>query len=406
MGSQQSNIRILAQDSEFDDIFAKHCLKEYTFIHYLIGDKKKFEGDALNAKQSLLKYMNMTPIDKLPTLFTDGNGKCSVDDLKDFTEIVKEDLKSIVSTDGFTIQLVLTGQCAPLLNIIGNLLRDGYVTPAKLEIFVVNGKHNGQGLFKELIYLQKVTHSMATSLVIHEFNAFSSMGPKARDWIGEQKFVDCGTSADFNKKIFELANADNPLAKGIIDYGIKFNNSLITKSVGKFNEVIKMFDELKIEHDLTTIAFDVDSYIKNLFNTDNTVLNTDVCQRLSNDFQKVVNITDIELEKLNDSKEDKVIKGKLYRIRGWFAVKASITKSNLVQFPFHDMAAVLMYKMNTSLIEFVSYGVGMGEFFDITRKEPTEPYVEVIHYVAQEPEKTRQTIEDMIMNIITEKKIK
>jgi hypothetical protein len=404
MGSQQSNIRIFAQDSEFDDIFAKYCLKEYTFIHYLVGDKKKFEGDALNAKQSLLKYMDMTPIDKLPTLFTDGNGNCSVDDINNFTEIVKEDLKSIVSTDGFTIQLVLTGQCAPLLNIIGNLLRDEYVTPAKLEIFVVNGKHNGQGLFKELLYLQQVTHSMATTLVIHEFNAFSSMGSKARDWIGEKKFVDCGTSVDFNKKIFDLANADNSFAKGIINYGIKFNNSLITKSVGKFNEAIKTFDELKIDHDLTIIAFDVDSYIKNLFNEDNTILNTDVCQRLSNDFQKVVNICDIELKKLNDGKDDKAIKVKLYHIRGWFAVKASITKSNLVQFPFHDMAAVLMYRMDTSLIEFVSYGVGVGEFFDIIRESPTEQSVEVIHYVAQDPEKTRQIIEDIIINIITEKK--
>ena len=404
MGSQQSNIRIFGQDSEFDDIFANYCLKEYPFIHYLIGTNEKSKGYILNAKQSLLNYMDMTPIDKIPTLITDGNGNCSVDDLKKFTEIVKDDLKSILHTCGFTIQLVLTGQCAPLLNIIGNLLRDGYVTISKLEIFVVNSNYNSQGLFKEMLYLQQVTHTMATSFVIHEFNESSSMGPKASAWIGEQKFVECETSLDFSNKIFELASDDNLLAKCVIDYGIKFNNSLITTSVGKFNDAIKVFDELKIEHDLTITVFDVDSYIKNLFNEDNTVLNTDVCQRLSIDFQKVVDITDIKLNKLSDSKEDNDIKEKLYIIREWFVVKAGITKFNLVQFTLHNMAAVLMYNMDKSLIEFVSYGVGIGELFDITREQPTNPFVEVIHYVAQEPEKTRQLIEDMITDIIIKKK--
>ena len=67
------------------------------------------------------------------------------------------------------------------------------------------------------------------------------------------------------------------------------------------------------------------------------------------------------------------------------------------------MEAVLMYNMDKSLIEFVSYGVGIGELFDITREQPTNPFVEVIHYVAQEPEKTRQLIEDMITDIIIKK---
>lgn len=414
MGSQQSTtISILAQDAEFDDIFAKHSLKEHPFIHYLIGDKEKFEGDALQAKQSLLKFMNMPPIDETPTLFTNGNGCSTSDDIKTFTEIVKEDLKPIVNTEGFTIQLVLTGQCAPLVNIIGNLIRDEYVTPVKVEIFVVNGKHNGQGLFKELLYLENVTHNRTITLVIHEFNAFGSMGTNAKKWVGDQKFIECCTSDDFNKKVFELAESGNEFANGVIQYAIKFNKSLIVETVKKINDAIKTFNELNVDHDLVSVAFDVDSYINDLFQKqipdvsddykeETYKLNIELCQRLSSDLYKIVKVTEDELEKKRKETETErnERKSKLYCIQGWFKVKANITRCNLVSFPLHDLSVVLMYDLHPSLSEFVSYGVEMGEFFDIIREDPECPNVEVIHYVSYNPEATRKVIEDMIINMI------
>lgn len=400
MGSQQSTVSILTQDSEFDDIFARHAMKEQSVIHYLVGDKEKFEGDALKAKQSLLKYMNMPPIEETSTLLTNGDGVSKTEDIEKFTKIVKNDLKCIVDTEGFTVQLLLTGQCAPLIKIICNLLREKYISPAKVEIFLVNGKHNGQGLLKELIELKRITYDNAAELVIREFNAFSSMGPNAKLWISGQTPVDCGTSKEFGEKIFELAKGENEFAKGIIDYGMKFNASLVAKSGKKISEAVKSLDELNIEHKLGKLSNEVNSYVDKLF--ENSVLNIELCQRLSGDFQKLVDVVDEELKKINDNegKDVKDRKGKLFRIRGWFSVKAGITKANLVQFPFHDMSLPLMYTGDNTLVPFVSYGTSMGEFLNIVKDKPITPYVELLHYVSKSPEQTRSVIETMILAMI------
>jgi hypothetical protein len=424
MGTQQStSIRILAQDAKFGDIFTRLGLAEYSCINYLIGPNEIFEGNTLLAKQALLNAMNIPLIKDTPTLFTNGNGKSELKDIKKFTEIVKEDLKPIVDTDGYTIQLVLTGQCAPLVNIISNLLRDSYVTPAKVEIFVINNEYNGQGLFTELLYLDQVTHNMATTLVIHEFGEYDSMGKGMVKWIDGQIPSKCETSDNFNQQIFELAEKDNVIANGIIQYAIKMNQS-ITAIVSKINETIKCFDELNIDHNLVPLVLNVDSYIKNLFGeivettlspgadtllptTYTSTINIDVCQRLSVDLQKIAKLAENELANLADDKTTSKIqhdehykKVKLNQIQQWYQTKTDLTRCNFLNFQFHELAAVLMYTLHPSLVEYVLFGVETDGCFDIVKETPDGPNVKVVHYVASEPKELRIFMEDMLIEMI------
>jgi hypothetical protein len=397
MGVQQSiNIKFLVQDAEFDDIFVNHLLnKNDEFIHYLVGDKAKFTGDARDAKDSLLECFNMKPIAETPTLFTDGGGVSTKTDMEKFATTLKYDLLPVADTEGFTVTLILTSQCAPFIKVFTSLLRDDYINPSNVEIYLVNGQHNGQGIFNELLTLKQVTVDMSTDLVIHEFNAFSSMGSKSSKWIGDQKFVDCGTSDEFNKSVIKMSKNHDDLATGLVHYASLFNKSLINKPVDKIKEVIHVLNKLCIDHDLLCICLKVESYINTLFNS--SVLNTNVCQILSKDLYKVVSAIDYALSVNCDND----VRGQLFKFRGWFKVKASITECNLLCFPFHDMAVLSMYYNNTLFTPFKSYGIEMGQFFDI-RREPVEdvPFVEVLHYVAKNPDEVRKHIESAILGVI------
>lgn len=399
MGAQQSiNIKFLVQDAEFDDIFVNHLLnKTDKFIHYLVGDKAKFTGDARDAKDSFLECFNMKPIAQTPTLFTDGCGVSKKTDMEKFATIVKNDLITVVGTEGFTITLILTSQCAPFIKVFTSLLRDEYINPSNVEIYLVNGQHNGQGIFNELLTLKQVTVDMSTDLVIHEFNAFSSMGPKSTEWVGEQKFVNCGTSDEFNKSVTKMSKNNNDLASGLVHYASLFNKSLINKPVDKIKELIHVFNELCIDYDLYSVCYEVESYINTLFNS--SVLNTNVCQRLSKDLNSVVGAIDYALWVNCDNAND--ARCQLFKFRSWFKVRASITSCNLLCFPFHDMAVMSMYYKNTLFTPFKSYGVEMGKFFDI-RREPDKdvPFVEVLHYVAKNPDEVRKHIESSILEVI------
>ena len=90
MGVRQSKvIKFLVQDAEFDDIFAKYIFNQLNndFIHYLVGDKKKFVGDARLAKEMLLEHLDMKSISDTPTLYTYGNGIIKDSDFEMFTDI-------------------------------------------------------------------------------------------------------------------------------------------------------------------------------------------------------------------------------------------------------------------------------------------------------------------------------
>ena len=337
---------------------------------------------------------------KTPTLFTDGGGVSTKTDMEKFATIVKNDLIPVVDTEGFTITLILTGQCAPFVKVFTSLLRDEYINPSNVEIYLVNGQHNGQGIFNELLTLKQVTVDMSTDLVIHEFNAFSSMGPKSAEWVGDQKFVDCGTSDEFNKSVIKMSKNHNDLATGLVHYASLFNKSLINKPVDKIKEVIHVLNKLCIDHDLLGVCFEVESYINTLFNSSG--LNTNVCQLLSKDLYKVVSVIDYALSVNCDND----VRGQLFKFRGWFKVKASITACNLLCFPFHDMAVLSMYYKNTLFTPFKSYGVEMGKFFDIRREPVVDvPFVEVLHYVAKNPDEVRKHIESAILEVILNEEV-
>jgi hypothetical protein len=398
MGAHQSiNIKFLVQDAEFDDIFVNHLLnKTDKFIHYLVGDKAKFTGDVRDAKDSLLECFNMKPIAKTPTLFTDGNGVSTKTDMEKFSTIVKNDLISVVDMEGFTITLILTGQCAPFVKVFTTMLCDEYINPSNVEIYLVNGQHNGQGIFNELLTLKQVTDDMSTNLVIHEFNAFSSMGPKPNEWAGEQKFVDWCTSDEFNKSVIKMSKNHNDLARGLVHYASLFNKSLLNKPVDKIKELIHVFNELWIDYDLSGVCAEVESYINTLFDSCD-VLNTNVCQILSKDLNRVIGAINYALSVSCDND----IRCHLFKFRSWFKVKAYITECNLLCFPLHDMAGLFMYYKNTIFTPFKSYGVEMGRFFDI-HKEPVKdvPFVEVLHYVAKNPDEVRKHIESAILEVL------
>lgn len=400
MGVRQSKvIKFLVQDAEFDDIFANYLFNKVNngdFIYYLVGDINKFSGDARLAKETLLEKLNMKSISNTPTLYTDGNGNAKDSDIKQFTNIVEKDLTPIVNTEGFNVEIILTGQCAPFIKIFTNLLENDYINPSDINIYLINGLHNGKGLFNELVSLNKVSSEMSIDLNIHEFNSFSSMGLGSSKWTGRQEIANCGTTNNFNSIIKDLANDGNCLAQTLINYAVLFNKSLINNTVEQIKHVIHLLNELCFDHDIKIISNNVESYINQLFN-ENGDLNIEICQKLSNDLRHVVS----EIDNTLSITDDIDIKDRLYKSRGWFKVKADITSNNLLCFPLHDIVIILLYNNNPILKPYNAYGVSMGEFLDI-RTSPIndKSYIELLHYVADDPNDVRNHIETMILDTI------
>ena len=427
MGAQPSTcISILAQDYEFDDIFTKHAMKDYSCIHYVISDKAKFKGEMFEAKKKLLNTMDMESFDKIPTLFTNGNGFCNSSDIEIFTEIVKKDLKSIVGTVGFTIQLLLTGQCAPLITIINKLLIDEYVSPAKIEIFVINNKHNGYELFNELIKLNKISYELAITITIKEFSAFNSMGSNAEQWVGKQNFIDCGTSEKFSNDIFELANNNNKYAKGLIQYALLSNKHILLDITTKINQLIDILDDLFIDnYPIDDYKIKINKYINNIIYENNnkvTYLKSDTStnysiniklnQTLYDDMIKIINI--IKTLVLSDIANNRRLhynfcnipndsSTKLKAVLKWLENKSFIIKYNFICFPLHDLALPLIYESNPSLTDFKSFGIKSAGYFDIVDALPPKfnsSYLNITHYASTNPEKTRHIMEKIIKKII------
>ena len=430
MGNQQSNnINILVQDDEFDDMFTKYYLSKTSpgikWLEYIVGGSEKFEGMALSAKISLADSMGYDR-SLIPRLTTNGNGKIKSndDDFETFINTVRKDLKPYSTTDGFNIQIILTGQCAPFVEIMSKFLiatdeKEAYLSPTNIEIVVVNGKHNGKGLFKSLYELTNICDVHNIELVIHEFNAFSSMGEGATHWVDfgdERKFIECGTSDTFNKRIYEEALNRNKFAIGIVQYGVKFNSSLVGKSVEHIDNAVKTLTKINPKesniYGLQYLHENVVSYISNLI-TNGEFLRLDIklCQRLSDDLSKVLNCTNSVLNIVDDDlKSTKITnvqannyKKKLYRIRGWFKSKVAITKSNMIHFPFHDLSAFLITSRSDTLQPVDAWAVKYGEFMNIVKDKPMVDSFQVIHYVAHNPELTRSVIEELLVNAITSK---
>lgn len=429
MGNYQTKvINILVQDDEFDDIFTKYLLsKTYTNIkwyEYVVGGASKFKGDALSAKDILLKYMSYNRAN-VPHLLTNGNGKVDHNsaEYNIFKDAIKTDLNEFHDTDGFNIQMVLTGQSAPFINIMSEFLSskngaDRFLTPANIEIILVNGKHNGKNLYTALNKMNKICNSYNITLVIREFNSFSSMGDGIKQWVDpkESEFVNCGTADEFSGRLYNLVKNKNKLAECIIQYGLKFNSSIISKTVPRITEAIDIMNGINLNEckswNIQTLDGDVNMYINNLITTnDNNIstLNVDLCQKLSLDLYKVLNCANAQLKRIDED----VISGavtqelatrfqkKLYSIRGYFRVKVEIAKYNLLHFPLHDIAAFLIMTQNANLAPFDAHAVKFGEFMNIT-KEPSKNgnSFPVIHYVSHDPEVTRKYMEELVIKII------
>jgi hypothetical protein len=419
MGAQPSTcVSILAQDYEFDDIFTKYAMKEYSCIHYAIGDKTKFKGEIFEAKKKLLDAMGMESFDTIPTLFTNGNGFCNSNDIEIFTEIVKKDLKSIVDTVGFTVQLLLTGQCAPLITIINKLLIDEYISPAKIEIFVINNKHNSYELFNELIKLNKTAYEFAITIEIKEFSAFNSMGPNAEQWVGDQNFIDCGTSEKFSNDIFELAKNNNKYAKGLIQYTLLSNKHILLDIVTKINQLTDTLDDLFIDnYPIDDYKIKINKYITNIIylksdeSTDYSI-NIKLNQILYDDMIKIINI--IKTLVLSDIANNRRLhynlcsipndsSTKLKTLLKWLENKSIIIKYNFICFSLHDLALPLIYESSPSLSDFKSFGIKSAGYFDIVDVLPpnfNSSYLNVTHYASTNPEKTRHIMEKIVKNII------
>lgn len=428
MGNYQTRvINILVQDDEFDDIFTKYLLsKTYTNIkwyEYIVGGSSKFKCDALSAKSMLLKYMGYDR-SKVPQLLTNGNGKIYSNSIEynKFKDSIKSDLSGFHDTDGFTIQMVLTGQSAPFINIMSEFLssKDGanrFLTPANIEIILVNGKHNGKNLYNALNKLNKICNSYNITLVIREFNSFSSMGDGVKQWVipKESDFINCGTTSEFSSKIYNLSKNKNKLAECIMQYGLKFNSSIISKTVNRITDAIDIMNSINLIEcklwDIQNLDVDVNAYINNLITTTDNVstLNIDLCQKLSRDLSKVLNCANAQLKHIDDDiilgtitqEVANRLRKKLYSIRGYFRVKVEIAKYNLLHFPLHDISAFLIMTQNTNLVPFDAHSIKFGEFMNII-KDPSKSgnSFPLIHYVAQDPEATRKYMEDLVINII------
>lgn len=218
MGNQQSCISILAQEYDFGDIFAKFEMQDNSFIHYMVGDKNKMKGQQFSSKKTIIETMGGQSLNEIPYLLTDGNGLCDEVDMDFFTEQVKKDLSPLIEGIDAKLQLLLTGQCAPLVKIINKLLTDEYISLSKIEVFIVFNAHNSIGLFEELLNLHKISETFSITLSIQVFTSNTETEENVKACDTYKLFTNCTTSADFSSEVVQMAESNNKLAKAIVQY--------------------------------------------------------------------------------------------------------------------------------------------------------------------------------------------
>ena len=218
MGAQPSCFSILAQDYDFGDIFAKFELQDTSLIHYIVGDKNKLKGQQFNSKKQLIETIGGHPLNEIPSLFTNGKGLCDEIDMDFFTERVKKDLSPIIESIDAKLQLLLTGQCAPLVKIINKLLDDEYFSLTKIEVFIVFNAHNSIGLFEELLNLHKLSQTLSITLSIQVFTSNTATEENAEVCDEYTNFTNCTTSENFSSEVVQMADDNNKLAKAVVQY--------------------------------------------------------------------------------------------------------------------------------------------------------------------------------------------
>jgi hypothetical protein len=398
MGAQQSSVRFLIQTNDFSSIFTKFHLRESKCINYICDKERNCSENNNTNNNSLLEQMNLKPI---VNVLTTDRGQLSEYDLAALNEQIKEELKPMLESEGFVLDLICSDSCSSVIDIFSNLIKEKFITPAQINVYLVicNNKHNDRVLFKSLFEFQKIIDINAITLNINEFNTTDSLG----------EYSACLTSTKFSTDILELSKADNLFAKYIIQYGINTYKPLLKKLHSVIVDTLLSMEGLGC--DITDINYIQDSvkfYINDIIDTDNN-LNVEGCQRLAIDLQKIIDKASDEMNKIKNSNNIpdttvKYITKQLQHINNWFTNKQQIVKNNLIQFSLHSLALVLMFNDNSLLLSTPSHGVKNGKFFSIVKdKCDDNEYISINHFTAHgNPESVISEFEKLIIDTATQ----
>jgi hypothetical protein len=430
MGNQVTQTaNILVQDQEFDSLISKHLFKKLfadkSLSEYQFGGSEKFLGDSVRAQQTLIKCLGFGDFNPPRIILNkDGSIKTPRQEYSEFTRLVKNYLDKFLIFNGFDIKLVLTCECAQFIWTLCNLLNPGdstedRLTPSDIEIILVNNKRNGKHLHVALIELSRICKINNIDLVIKEFTAYSSMGKGVKRWVdlaNEKNYTSCSTTETFPDNIRKILCCDNTYAKEIVQYSVELNKTISTKIVPKICEAVgiltNIYPDIANVYGMENLQVCVEYYIGKLIYGDADKLQLDelICDRLSKDLSKVVDCIEEELKRVtkesNDGKITKLVacdrKKILHRLKCWFKIHVTLTKSHLLQFPTHAVAATLIKTGNETLRPVDAWAVRSGDFMDIVKTKPPNSVQSfpVVHYVSDDPEQTRTVIEELVLGVI------
>lgn len=345
------NTHILFHDAEIDDQFNKVGLNQISecFGEYICSDKKKFEGPQFEVKKKLYHHLFNSDLSKLERIMTDGKGNL----VGEIPQTISSQLKSFLQIHTSKRKwVVLTGQCAPVIELLSQLLRDETTLP--IAVIWINGGHNSASAETALSHLGSVklyTNPDIQKATIHEFSAHNSVSHGLKLFKPSlTSFADCNTSPDF-KVTSDILN----------EYAKIFNGSLFTN---------EWFISKVKEHS----GKDVTPHVQNLFN------NAETAEELPKILKSI-------LEDPNVNEKDK----------GYFKPKKSIWEQKLVQFPLHDIAAFFIMNMTDTSFSYKDcFCYVENRFIKLSIEKPENPLCQVRHYYAIDPHQYVKMISDFV----------
>lgn len=414
-------VNILIEDSEIDDMALYRTLtnnlKLTINLHYCVGDAKKFQDGAMKAKSELKQILNH-PTPK-HNLFTNGYGEADPDDVIAFSGHLLDDLQGLQSIKN--LRIIAISQCAPFLDILFNMLSNRIIDVETLEIILVNGGHNGQGLpstFKRL-----TTMNLTTKIIVKEFSNYASVQNGSKPWnrITDQKdFSTCSTTKIFSDKVVEYlsdpTNKEYAIANAVIKYECGFNLSLVSqadKNIIYFTKTINSMNRGLDTSELQNIAVSVSSIIKDIVLDKKGIqeIQHDVCDSLLHNIQRVVEIFNTMIKVLLDPQsanslqsgvlqESKIDVNTLKGFIGWCGGLSSILKNYLLSSPIHDIGAALIVSEHPCLVGKDAWMDDGGKFLNISDKKTELSLYPCKHYVAMKPTKTTVLMEKMVIRAL------
>lgn len=362
---------ILAHDAEIDDICA---LVNYPRVdlELICSDAAKFTHAALDGKSRLYKALASRDLCSVPALLTDGVGKALHQyEVETFTGLISNFFVSFrdkFETHEFKIFVILTGQCAPVFGILCTLLETGVIKPEQFEIIWINGRHNGLGCAE---HLQKIARF---NPIIREFNAYSSLGEGIAEFYNRGTFT---TPVKFLSTDYEFSQKIDPNSV-LAEYARKFNYALLAKTPVKIR---------KLESN-SSLPLDISNKVERLLKKgDNLGLKPKRCKKLCELFAVV-------LETLEEKQD---IVGLSY-----FGPKLAILQNNLIQFPLHDLAAVLILNEaignGANLLTYQeAYAYSSKNFIEIKPLQQEGSLLPVLHYLSNDPGRVLKHLENMVV---------